>query len=258
MNVNPDLYEPHQQRNSVNLFVPPILSRKGKGTILAQWLGQSGLIQFDCICIEQLTAGAIMQSDIVVRCPKCERDRHLKPHGEYFHRDDESEPIVRYTFGGCATCGTPFVVEQTDYGGGFDGEESSIVYPEDDGSVKATLPPVVRASYDAARGCQVAKQWMPAAVMVGRTLEAVCHDQGSQKTMAADLKDLRDQGKISEELWQSSEQLRFLRNIGAHPSSDPITREDAEDSMNLLQAILETLYHLRPKFEAMKARRAKK
>ncbi len=69
------------------------------------------------------------------------------------------------------------------------------------------------------------------------------------------LKALLAEGKISAELWEWSDALRFLRNIGAHPSNDRISRDDAEDAFNLLQAILETLYHLRPKFEQMKVRR---
>lgn len=196
-----------------------------------------------------------MQDDIVVKCPRCDRNRHLQPHGDYTHGHGDGDPLTRYTFGCCTTCGTPFVVEQTDYGPGFDEDDASIVYPRDDGLGKITLPSIVRTSYDSARGCRDAKQWLPVVVMVGRTLEAACHDQGSKKTMAAGLKDLKDQGKISEELWQWSDQLRFLRNVGAHPSEEHVSREDAEDAMDLLEAILETLYHLRPKFEAMKARR---
>jgi hypothetical protein len=199
-----------------------------------------------------------MQDDIVVKCPKCENDRRLKVHGDYVQKDAASEPANRYTFGACAVCGLPFVVEQTDYGQGFDGEESKIVYPEDGSQVRFALPAIVGTSYDSARGCQAARQWIPAAVMAGRTLEAICHDQlGTKTMMAAGLKQLRDQGKINEELWQWSEELRFLRNVGAHPSTEHITREDVEDAINLLQAILETLYHLRPMFAAMKARRAK-
>ena len=200
-----------------------------------------------------------MQQDIVIRCAKCDESRHLKMHGEYTHRPGEHDPPERYTFGECAVCGTPFVVQQTDFGQGFDSEESVIIYPEADGLLKFQLPPIVRTSYDAAWGSHVAKQWLASAVMVGRTLEAVCHDQlGSQQIMiAAGIEALKQQGKISEELWQWSDELRFLRNIGAHPSTERISREDSQDAMNLLQAILETLYHLRPKFQAMKARRKK-
>jgi hypothetical protein len=74
--------------------------------------------------------------------------------------------------------------------------------------------------------------------------------------LAKGLNELFQQGKISQELLSWSDELRFLRNIGAHPTDKKISRDDAHDSLNLLQAILETLYHLRPKFEQMRARRA--
>jgi hypothetical protein len=180
--------------------------------------------------------------------------------GSYEHHAEESEPPVRYTFGACPVCWMPFVVEQTDYGQGFDDDESLRVYPQEDGVLKFDVPPVVRTSYDEAIGCQRAQRWVAAASMAGRTLEAVCrHELASPRIMiGAGLEQLRNQGKISEELLQWSEQLQFLRNDAAHASMEHITREDADDAIDLHQALLETLYHLRPKFEAMKARRARK
>ncbi len=40
------------------------------------------------------------------------------------------------------------------------------------------------------------------------------------------------------------------------PTDEPISRQDAEEALDFLQAILELLYYMRPKFQHMKARRA--
>jgi len=216
-------------------------------------MGSIGAIDLR-INVRFLRYGAIMQEDIVVRCPKCSRERHMKCEGHYV----TGQPPTRYSFGPCTTCFTPFVVEQTDYGQGFEADESTVVYPADERKLSFAMPPIVQESYEMATGCEAARQWMPAAVFVGRTLEAVCHEQlGKREMLAKGLKELLAQGKISKELSDWSDELRFLRNISAHPSEIKITQDDAVDAMNLLQAILETLYHLRPKFQQMKARRAK-
>lgn len=58
---------------------------------------------------------------------------------------------------------------------------------------------------------------------------------------------MKDNGLISEELLEWSNELRVLRNLGAHATSEKITGQDANEAIDFLQAILETLYHLRPK-----------
>lgn len=68
---------------------------------------------------------------------------------------------------------------------------------------------------------------------------------------------LRAQGVISNELSSWGHELRFLGNVGAHPRDVHVTRLDAEEAIEFLEAIIETIFHLRPKFQAMRDRRAK-
>lgn len=53
-----------------------------------------------------------------------------------------------------------------------------------------------------------------------------------------------------------ADQLRDVRNSAAHFNSDPITRLDAEDSIAFSEALLDYLYVLTARFNAMKLRRS--
>ncbi|WP_341280729.1 DUF4145 domain-containing protein [Paenibacillus sp. FSL H8-0537] len=130
------------------------------------------------------------------------------------------------------------------------------MFPKDERIVNYSIPQIVRESYDEAVRCEKAKAAIAVVVMVGRSLEAICKDfVPDSKTINSGLKMMKDNGFISEELLEWSNELRFLRNQGAHATSKKITLEDAEDSLDFLQAILEILYHLRPRFKDIKNRR---
>ena len=68
---------------------------------------------------------------------------------------------------------------------------------------------------------------------------------------------MKEGGIISDELARWGNELRFIGNMGAHPTDDVPTNEDAEDALDFLQAIVETLYVLRLKFQIMHDRRRK-
>jgi hypothetical protein len=68
---------------------------------------------------------------------------------------------------------------------------------------------------------------------------------------------MKEKGLISEELSQWGDELRFIGNIGAHPTDDVVTELDSKEALEFLEAIVETIYHLRPKFQAMRLRRAR-
>jgi hypothetical protein len=61
-------------------------------------------------------------------------------------------------------------------------------------------------------------------------------------------------GLIDQRLYEWAEELRFLRNAGAHHTGK-VSREDAEDAIALTEAMLDYLYVLSARFEKFKARR---
>ena len=93
--------------------------------------------------------------------------------------------------------------------------------------------------------------------MCGITLEGACQLQGAKKADLHNmLKDMKNEGKIDNTLWEWAENLRLVRNSSAHFSDERVTRQDADDSLEFSEALLDYLYVLAARFEAMKQRRS--
>jgi hypothetical protein len=92
--------------------------------------------------------------------------------------------------------------------------------------------------------------------MCGRALEGICVDKKIQGTLQAGLKSLLDQGIIDSRLFEWGDELRKVRNLGAHPTAERIPREDASDVLDFIHAIADYIYVLSEKFETFRSRRA--
>jgi hypothetical protein len=170
----------------------------------------------------------------------------------------EEGPPEEYSFAQCEKCHKPALFYRENMGDGFDKDSFYRLYPPHDRHIGYYLPDVVRASYEEAVACENSKTWIACAVMVGRTLEAICVEYDpATKTMFATLKSMLANGVISQELYDWANELRVIRNYGAHATSQSITRQDAMEALDFLQAILEIMYELRPKFKKMQDRRKK-
>jgi hypothetical protein len=170
----------------------------------------------------------------------------------------EAAPPAEFSLAHCTKCNSTALFVREDYGGGFDDDSYYRVYPPHVRALGFVVPPLVKESYDAAVDCENAKIYLPAVVMVGRALEAVCHEYDpNTKGLFQGLQSMLKAGVISKELMEWADELRVLRNVGAHATSDRVDPKDVTESLDFLQAILEILYDLRPKFTAMKARRAR-
>ncbi len=192
---------------------------------------------------------------MIYNCWHCEEPRNFAITATQVLPDEG--PPEEYSFAICETCHHPAVFYREDMGDGFENDAYYRLYPPHDRHIGYILPDLVRESYEDAVRCENAKLWTPAAVMVGRALEAVCREYApGEKSIHKGLQVMEANGLISKELLQWADQLRLLRNMGAHPSAQRLTREDATEGIDFLQAILEIMYDLRPRFEKMKLRRA--
>lgn len=141
-------------------------------------------------------------------------------------------------------------------GDGFNKDGYYRLYPPQERHITHNLPDIVRQSYDQAVLCEAGRAWTACVVMVGRTLEAVCKEfDPATKNIFKGLKTMYDKHLISEEVLEWADELRVLRNLGAHATKERIDRSDAKGALDFLQAILEILYDLRPKFEDFTRRR---
>ena len=89
------------------------------------------------------------------------------------------------------------------------------------------------------------------------TLEGACQLEGAKKaSLQRMLGEMKDKGRIDNRLWEWAESLRDVRNSASHFNDESVTRQDADDSLAFSEALLDYLYVLTARFEAMTRRRA--
>ena len=157
-------------------------------------------------------------------------------------------PPVEWRLVQCTACWHPSLIAREDYGGGFQGDEPMVVYPASQ-RISPSVPQSLRREWEEARVCLDAKAYTACGVMVRRTLEGTCKDQGVKaKTLAKGLQELRAKGLVDGMLAEWADALRVLGNQSAHFTDKEISREDAEDSLAFAEALLDHLYVLRKRF----------
>lgn len=150
---------------------------------------------------------------------------------------------------------------EEDFGQGWDGEPG-VIWPKQQRALSPKVPQALRREHEEARQCFSSKAYTATAVMVRRTLEGVCIDQGISsagsrpKPLFKMLEQMKDDGKIDGRLFEWAQELRVLGNQGAHFTGTSVSREDAADGLALAEALLDYLYVLSAQFDAFKARRA--
>jgi hypothetical protein len=81
------------------------------------------------------------------------------------------------------------------------------------------------------------------AVLLGKTIEAVCQDRkASGKTLNDQLNDLAKKAEIPSHLAEMAHDIRLFRNIGAHFGAGDLTPDEALLIHDLCRAILEYVY----------------
>lgn len=201
-----------------------------------------------------------MAERLTFLCPTCRARMQLLVLAKHNVPGDDGEQVIQHFFGHCAGCnGVGLCTRQRTGPDEWEYDEQQ-AYPIATKPIDFALPEEVERSWREALTCASAGAWLATAVMVRRTLEAIGRefDPNSKRGLFEGLKSMKERGAISEELLQWGDQLRFLGNIGAHPTADAVTPEDGRDALEFLNAIAETIYHLRPKFQAMNKRRVER
>ncbi|MFJ9057185.1 DUF4145 domain-containing protein [Streptomyces sp. NPDC102409] len=199
--------------------------------------------------------------DLLITCPRCEQPALAEVVGEAKGLDDDGSPPYMLELVRCGKCTRPYLVVEEDYGEGWDGEPG-VLWPYQQRPLSLHVPEDLRRTHEEGRRCFSAKAYTATAVMVRRTLEAVCVDQGMvdnkrgrPRPLFEMLEEMRDQGKIDGRLFEWAHELRSLGNQGAHYSGISVTREDAADGLALAEALLDYLYVLHAQFNRFKQRR---
>lgn len=138
-----------------------------------------------------------------------------------------------------------------------------------------SIPSQVRDSLTEAERSLQANANIAACVMLGRALEALCHDvlqssgnlassatkiAGPKKhlMLGQGIRELRKRNIIDDRLFNWSQQLQAFRNMAAHPGDVSISRQDAVDLQTFVHAIVEYVYDLSKRYDEFKARTEKR
>jgi len=132
----------------------------------------------------------------------------------------------------------------------------AILFPTSNRRDVSGLPESVRRTFRSAQSCFDTGNFKPCVVMCRKCLEAVCTFLGVKDgSLAVRLRTLRDSGRIEAKLYEWADELRLVGNDAAHDLDIQISKQDAVDSIDFVEAILLYVFALDQRFRDFRARR---
>jgi hypothetical protein len=200
-------------------------------------------------------------NSVIIDCSVCSSrvDAKIIAQRDYDVSDD-GHPYIIY-FLECPVCQVT-MLGHSEYVEAFDETwafaRPTRLWPEPIEALHVSIPSLARASLEEARKCFGAQAYAACAVMCGRALEAICREYKTKsKNLAAGLQELKQKQIIDHRLFDWGEALREKRNIGAHATTEHISRDDARDVLDFAIAFCEYVFVLSQKYDAFKERQAK-
>ena len=204
--------------------------------------------------------GKVKKDDkIVLICAHCEQPSHQIIHGQTTEPvQDPTDPwsgARTYTLIQCEECHLVSLLADEEFA--FDPPYSvrEFAYPAAR-TLSLEVPLDLRREFEEAQTCLKARAYTASVVMVRRTLEGICKDNGiNRKNLAEMLRKLRDDGLVDATLAEWADSLRSLGNEGAHFTGKQVGQQDATDALAFAEALLDHIYVLRRRFDDFQKRR---
>jgi len=200
-------------------------------------------------------------------CPDCNRmsalqirsDARANAPTQLYDQIDPGEDglhMARYSMAFCPSCGGVFLhVAATSEPSGHVHE--AMLFPAAGHRGIPGLPEPVRRTYGSAQSCFETGNFEPCVVMCRKCIEAMCVSFGVESGRLVDrLRELRDSGRLETRLFEWADHLRLVGNDGAHDSDGRISKQDAADSLDFVEAILLYTFTLEKRFRDFSDRRA--
>ena len=126
-----------------------------------------------------------------------------------------------------------------------------VVYPIPRPAVADEIPPIIRDEFNEVELCSAVGALRACVAMCQRVLESLCQDK-----KVPGLNELLENGYISKALFSRATQIRLWAGLTKHkPIAEPVTREDADQLVGYLRAILEHVYVEPAKLDALEQKR---
>ncbi|MFE4701405.1 DUF4145 domain-containing protein [Streptomyces sp. NPDC056738] len=195
---------------------------------------------------------------ILATCGSCDKTVMATVAGVLVEENGDNGLPTLLQLASCSKCGDALLAMEEDYGDGWD-EDPVTVWPQTQQVMSPLIPETLRRQHGETYRCFTAKAYTATVVMVRRTLEGLCREQGAQgRSLMQMLQHLNSSGKIEGRLLEWSQELRMLGNEGAHFTNTSITPEDAADAIVFSEALIDYIYVYSTQFENFKKRRPKK
>ena len=211
---------------------------------------------FACIVV-----GMLQLDEYLVQCPKCNSPALAESVTQYI---DQSEFPIQppwddlYVVVRCRICFEYMLIThpQDEKNKRSFLRNNKRIWPTSDREMSSKIPESLRLEHKEARSCFKIAAYTATVVMVRRTLEGVCSENGVSKTpLIKALQQMQTDGLIEGRLLEWAEALRVLGNEGAHFTGQRVAREDAQDALALAEALLDYLYVFSAQFDEFKKRR---
>lgn len=189
------------------------------------------------------------ESKIIIECPSCKTKVTGKILGK--HQEMRYEPPFRVVLLECPICKDAILAHQnlSLIENDFEWSNTIRLWPDPEKHIARNIPALVRNSLKEAEKCYDCGAYNACAVMCGKVLESICSVQGiKNKILAGGLKELLDKQVIDKRIYEWGETLRKHRNIGAHVTEESISKKDAEDLLDFVNAICDYIFVLTDKF----------
>ncbi len=199
---------------------------------------------------------------MLIECHYCRSRVDAKEHGSHTEErglDEYDELDTRIVIGQCPSCSSILVGKQREFDHpeyGSYWSDAERLWPSPKKQIAISVPDIVKLSLEEADICFNAGAFAACAVMCGRALEGICVHFKTKKTLAAGLKDLLDNDVIDKRLFTWGEELRKVRNLGAHATTERVSNQDASDVLDFAHAITEYVFVLNEKFARFMKRKS--
>jgi len=107
------------------------------------------------------------------------------------------------------------------------------------------IPDHIRKDIDEAKLCFSVRAFRACAVMARRAIENACIDKGAsknRKSLQEKINELAEKGIITKDIKEWANVVRWVGNDAAHPGKGIVTKEDAEDILELAEQFMHVIY----------------
>ena len=167
-------------------------------------------------------------------------------HGTATALSDDKDGNVTYGILDCQGCGGRFVGKKD-----RETDEWSAAYPIKAKRADSDIDEPMKGEFEEAHLCFAIEAYRGCVSMCGTALEALWRDE-----KASSLLDLKEKGVISPQLYERANEIRLWGNIAKHElAPDVVDKEDAEELLTYLEAILNAVYVEPKKLERLSTAR---